>query len=171
MIGFRKNIVGRNKKMNLTVKKMDKELATRILKWNYEEPYDFYNNEITEEAMTELLEGSYQGLINEKGELFGFFCIGKSAQVPLGHNAGAYKEDNIDMGLGMNPMLTGKGNGYRFCAYIMSYIKEKYKDKPIRLTVATFNHRAIHLYEKLGFFKKDQFSTKLADFITMVKEN
>ena len=140
--------------MNLIAKKMDKELAMEILKWNYESPYDLYNNELTDEAMGELLDGSYQALNDEHGGVFGFFCIGKSAQVPIGHNFGVYEDDFVDMGLGMNPRYVGKGNGYAFCSFIIDYIKQHHQQTPIRLTVATFNHRAIHLYEKLGFEKK-----------------
>ncbi len=73
------------------------------------------------------------------------------------------------MGLGMNPKLVGKGSGLNFCSFILFYIEQNYKDIPIRLTVATFNHRAIHLYEKLGFVKKDAFSSDFAEFMTMVK--
>ena len=32
--------------MNLHVKDMDESLAKDILLWQYEKPYDFYNNEI-----------------------------------------------------------------------------------------------------------------------------
>ncbi len=70
----------------------------------------------------------------------------------------------------MHPDYVGKGYGYEFCTFIVNYIKEKYGETPIRLSVATFNKRAIHLYEKLGFVEKDVFSTDAAEFITMIKE-
>lgn len=71
----------------------------------------------------------------------------------------------------MNPKLVGKGNGFEFCSFILRYIEEKYKGTPIRLTVAKFNQRAIHLYEKHGFVMKNKFSTGFAEFITMVKKD
>jgi RimJ/RimL family protein N-acetyltransferase len=37
--------------------------------------------------------------------------------------------------------------------------------------VAKFNERAIHLYEKLGFVYENEFDTKNATFITMVKRS
>lgn len=156
--------------MQLCIKNMNEKLASEILTWKYEKPYDFYNNELTDDAMNELLDGSYNALINESKELFGFFCIGKSAQVPTGHLHGVYAEGYVDMGLGMNPGLVGKGNGFDFCSFILQYIQENYKDTLIRLTVAKFNQRAIHLYAKLGFVKDQEFSTDFAEFITMVKK-
>lgn len=157
--------------MNLYVKDMDENLASDILRWQYEQPYDFYNNEVNEEGITELLEGSYKVVTNEEGELFGFFCTGEAACVPIGNQFGVYNEQYTDMGLGMNPKYVGNGYGYGFCSFILAYIKELNHNGPIRLSVATFNKRAIRLYENLGFVKRDKFSTNSADFITMIKKD
>jgi [ribosomal protein S18]-alanine N-acetyltransferase len=157
--------------MRLFKRQMDESDATVILGWKYTEPYDFYNNEVTNEAIQELLDGSYYSVIDEQNELIGFFCTGKSAQVPAGSKFDAYKADYIDIGLGMRPNLTGKGYGLLFCSYILTDINTNYKNIPTRLTVATFNTRAIHLYEKLGFIKKFEFKTDYCVFMTMVKES
>ncbi|WP_367281315.1 GNAT family N-acetyltransferase [Planococcus shenhongbingii] len=70
----------------------------------------------------------------------------------------------------MNPKLVGKGQGTAFgSSYIL--IEESHPGLPVRLTVASFNKRAIHLYEKLGFVKENRFSTDRVEFITMVKRN
>lgn len=81
----------------------------------------------------------------------------------------AYSEELIDIGIGMNPKLTGQGYGFTFFSFILSYIHETFNDVPIRLTVAIFNHRAIHLYKKLGFVKKMEFNKESTEFITMVR--
>lgn len=154
--------------MNLVIEAMSKKVAEEILDWKYEQPYDFYNNERTDESMQEMLDGSYYALFDEHKALVGFFCIGKSAQVPSGNHV--YTNGFIDMGLGMNPERVGKRHGQEFCSFVLMYIKEKYKDIPIRLTVAKFNQRAIHLYEKLGFVRKDEFKAGSTDFIVMVKK-
>jgi [ribosomal protein S18]-alanine N-acetyltransferase len=155
----------------LSIEQMNEKLANEILNWKYDKPYDFYNNEVTEEAKQELLDGTYYALVGDWKELIGFFCIGNSAQVPIGNRFGVYREDYVDMGLGMNPNFVGKGNGFDFCASIIKFVKENYQHTPIRLTVATFNQRAIHLYEKLGFVHEHEFSTDVAQFITMVKKD
>lgn len=155
--------------MELLVKPMDHKAAEEILSWQYDPPYDFYNTETTEEEMSERLNGAYFALQAGSGELVGFFCTGQSAQVPAGELLGVYKEVHTDMGLGMNPKLTGKGNGTAFTSFIINCIEENYESVPIRLTVALFNKRAIHLYKKLGFVPEKQFRTDNAEFMTMVK--
>ncbi|SIT91154.1 Acetyltransferase (GNAT) family protein [Edaphobacillus lindanitolerans] len=155
--------------MQLQVKGMEEDFAKEILGWRYEEPYDFYNNEATEEEIAELLDGSYRVLLNE-GAVFGFFCTGASARIPAGEQQGVYGENVLDMGLGMSPDHTGKGLGYDFCSFIMDYISERNQGMAIRLSVAAFNKRAIRLYENLGFSVRDRFATDTAEFMTMVKE-
>lgn len=156
--------------MQLLMKPMNEELAKAILGWKYEQPYDFYNNELTAEALQEMLDGSYHSLVDEQNTLIGFFCTGANAQVPIGHRFGAYTEDFIDMGVGMHPNLVGKGNGFDFCKQVISFIRAESKDTPIRLTVATFNERAIRLYKKLGFISGNFFHTDSTEFETMVKK-
>jgi [ribosomal protein S18]-alanine N-acetyltransferase len=156
--------------MVLVVKRMTEEYAKQILTWKYEAPYDFYNNEESTESLNELLENSYYAVLNTDETLIGFFCIGSAAQVPFGNTVGAYLEDISDIGIGMNPTLTGKGFGAEFFSFILSYILETYKVNSLRLTVAAFNQRAIHLYTKLGFVKEMEFSRGSIEFITMVKK-
>ena len=156
--------------MKLIIEDMNEKMAKEVLNWKYDKPYDFYNSELTNEGMEEMLDGSYYALINDFNELVGFFCIGETAQVPIGNQYSVYTEDLVDMGLGMNPAHVGKGNGFQFCSYILNFIEQDYKSTTIRLTVAKFNQRAIYLYEKLGFVLESEFKNELAEFITMVKK-
>ncbi|MFS0775200.1 GNAT family protein [Neobacillus sp. 3P2-tot-E-2] len=155
--------------MQLFVRNMTEEYAKQILNWKYEAPYDFYNNEETSESLNEILENPYYAVLNQDNELVGFFCIGNAAQVPFGSTIGAYDEDMRDIGIGMNPAITGQGFGTPFFSFILSYMQETYGLDAIRLTVANFNERAIHLYTKLGFVKKVEFNRDSTKFITMVK--
>lgn len=158
--------------MQFVVRNMTEEHAKQILTWKYEPPYDFYNNEETSESLKELLENPYYAVVNHDQELVGFFCIGSAAQVPYGSIVGAYDKDMKDMkdiGIGMNPVITGQGLGTPFFSFILSYIQETYQLYSIRLTVAKFNKRAIRLYTKLGFDKKVEFSRGTTEFITMIK--
>jgi ribosomal-protein-alanine N-acetyltransferase len=134
--------------MNLIIKNMDENLARKTLCWRYEKPYDFYNNELNKEGIKERLDGSYMATTDDNDEVFGFLCTGKNAQIPVGIKYGVYNDKFVDMGLGMNPDYVGKGYGYDFCTFVINYIKERNTGVPIRLSVATFNKRAIHLYER-----------------------
>jgi [ribosomal protein S18]-alanine N-acetyltransferase len=157
--------------MNLLVRNMTEKYAKQILTWKYEAPYDFYNNEESSESLNELLENTYYAVLSEEQELVGFFCLGIAAQVPYGSTVGAYNEEIKDIGIGMNPSLTGQGFGTEFFSFILSYIQETYQLESIRLTVAKFNQRAIHLYKKLGFVEKVEFTRETTGFITMVRND
>ncbi|WP_223282815.1 GNAT family N-acetyltransferase [Neobacillus kokaensis] len=153
----------------LLIKEMTEAYATEILNWKYEAPYDFYDVEYSSAALKELLENPYYAVINYSSELVGFFCIGEPAQVPIGVQYGAYQDEFVDIGIGLKPELTGKGKGAAFLAFVINHIQEKFH-APMRLTVATFNKRAIRLYEKFGFDKVVAFNSRGTEFITMVRE-
>ena len=155
--------------LQLFVKEMNKKLASELLQWTYHAPYDFYNNECTTETLKEILDNPYYAIVNDKEELVGYFCTGTSAQVPSGHEVDAYMGNGVDIGIGMKPDLTGKGFGTVFFSFILSHVQQK-EHAPLRLTVAKFNNRAIHLYEKLGFEKKLAFNHQTTRFITMLKK-
>lgn len=153
--------------MHLQVTTLTFDQATVILHWTYPSPHDFYNIEVSDEACAELLDGSYQAVIDQ-AQLVGFFCTGRSAQVPSGRPLGLYADDYLDIGLGRHPDVTGKGTGFAFCSFVLETVKAG-SSLPIRLTVATFNERAIHLYEQLGFRLQSTFSTAHATFLVMTQ--
>jgi len=154
--------------MELFIKDMSEKFAVEIVNWKYDAPYDFYNNEVTSESINEIIENPYFAVVNQCDELIGFFCTGFSAQVPIGHEYGAYSEEFLDIGIGMNPELTGRGLGTIFFLKVLHNVE---KDGPIRLTVAEFNQRAIRLYLKNGFIERKKFKKGSTEFIVMVKEN
>ena len=162
---------GANRRMKFSVENMNEISASKILSWQYEEPYDFYNNELNAEGIKELFENNYSVVLNQNRELIGFFCAGSSAQVPSGAKVGVYIEDIIDIGLGMAPVLTGKGNGLIFFSFVLESLCKTYGNVPVRLSVATFNQRAIRLYEKCGFIKEMEFTTDSVEFQTMRRDS
>ena len=81
--------------------------------------------------------------------------------MPAGHHFGVYQsgyeEKVLDVGIGMCPDLTGHGLGTQFFAYVPPEVADRHPSVHIRLTVATFNQRAIKLYRKFGFVYQTQF--------------
>jgi [ribosomal protein S18]-alanine N-acetyltransferase len=153
--------------MNWMKTEMNESLAKEALQWKYEPPYDFYSNELTEESLNELLNGAYVAVLNEKLQIVGYYCTGVSAQVPKGNEFGAYTETTkIDIGLGLKPNLTGQGNGRSFFQFLLQEIGSE----NLRLTVASFNKRAIKLYENFGFKHQQTFVSNGINFQVMVKE-
>lgn len=128
----------------MKIKPMTRGDAQVIQSWTYPPPYDFYNQSSSEEGIEELM--AYHAIYRDE-ELIGFYCLGSFAQVP--NSTYSYSADYTDVGFGMRPDLTGQGNGRVFVEYVMS-MAEKGK-RPLRLTVASFNQRAIRLYEQVGF--------------------
>lgn len=124
--------------------------ATQISQWTYENEYTIYSFQHNEDTMKELMNGEFYVSLDQYNELTGYFCFGKSAQIPTIEKE-VYNPQILDIGLGMNPSLCGKGYGYVFVKSGLNFAQEKFGNKQIRLTVAAFNTRAIYLYEKLGF--------------------
>lgn len=57
----------------------------------------------------------------------------------------------VEVGLGLRPDLTGKGLGRAFLDAGMTFGEEHFSVGVWSLNVATFNARAIRLYEYVGF--------------------
>ncbi|WP_226658629.1 GNAT family N-acetyltransferase [Pseudalkalibacillus hwajinpoensis] len=134
----------------MVIQPMTEEVARRIQTWQYEEPYSLYSLEGDPDVFSELMNGSY-AFVTENEELIGYFCFGKSARVPAGHNVNAYADPMLDLGLGLHPKYTGKGMGLRFVQAGLDYAYKTYDQKNVRLSVASFNKRAIKVYERAGF--------------------
>jgi len=149
---------------------MNQEDASEIAGWSYAPPYDFYNMDGTEESVNELLNGSYWTVASTDGQVTGFYCVGASAQVPVGRQIGVYQnagQEVVDLGIGMRPDLTGRGLGSQFLAHVLRDVTENYRFANIRLTVATFNQRAIQLYHQFEFHYEAQFEREGVVFQTM----
>ena len=126
--------------------------AQAISRWRYDGPYAVYNG--SPASIETLLEPRYlyHSVHDDRGELVGYFCFGEDARVSAGRQSGLYDhEDALDVGLGMRPDLTGRGLGERFVRAGLQFADANYSPPMFRLTVATFNRRAIRVYERAGF--------------------
>ncbi|HEX2916426.1 MAG TPA: GNAT family protein [Chloroflexia bacterium] len=124
------------------------EDAAQIVEWRYPPPYTLYD--LNPGAAPWLLspDTNYYSVVDAAGELTGFFCLGRDARVP----GGDYSDKSaLDLGLGMRPDLTGQGRGLDFLNALLEFIQQDWSPLRVRLTVATFNQRAVHLYKKAGF--------------------
>jgi len=141
--------------MKYIIESLKKKEAEIISEWHYEEPYSLYDLGCNKEAMKELLTEPYYAMKNEKEEIIGFFCFGLAARVPAGKQYDVYREGNLtDIGLGMRPDLTGKGKGFDFLLQGLEFARKEFHAIHFRLTVATFNQRAIKVYQRAGFKEK-----------------
>ena len=133
--------------------------------WHYDGVYAFYDMDQDPEDQDELLnphswEETYHSVVDETGVLEGFFCFEKTG-------------DGLDIGLGLRPDLTGKGLGMAFLEAGLVFAREKFRPSFFQLEVATFNQRAIRVYEKGGFTPTEVFMNEtnggLYEFVRMVR--
>ena len=137
--------------MGFTLRPMSEEDVRAIVEWRYPGPYAFYDWTSDPDERAEFLHTwrhAYYAVLDDGGELAGFFTFGADAQVP----GGAYDDrDAVDVGLGLRPDLTGQGLGLEFVLAGLTFARSTLSPARFRLTVATFNRRAIRVYERAGF--------------------
>ena len=129
---------------------MSRRYASEISGWIYPAEYAVYSFQKDSDTVNELLNGEYFACIDAKEKLTGYFCFGRSAQIPT-MESNVYSADRLDIGLGLKPELCGKGLGAAFMVSGMAYATEHLAAAGFRLTVACFNKRAVNVYAKLGF--------------------
>lgn len=153
--------------MSHTFHPLTQEQAELIaFKWRYEGDYAFYNMDADEEDLASFLDADERGdttfAILTDDELIGFVTLHFEST------------DTVSIGLGMRPDLTGSGNGNQFLTLILEWIEVTYRPRTIQLAVATFNKRAIRLYESLGFIPQDTFMQEtnggVYPFLSMTRE-
>ena len=117
--------------------------AAEVDGWRYDPPYDFYDLRADPEDRAAFLdpdgwEHTRAVLDGPDGALVGF--------VQFDPKPGA-----AAVGLGMAPAETGRGRGTAFVEAGLEYARERYDPERFELSVATFNERAIAVYERCGF--------------------
>jgi [ribosomal protein S18]-alanine N-acetyltransferase len=118
--------------------------AEAIASWHYPEPFSFYDWTADEDDLAELLDPAargdrYRAVDDLDAELVGYFSF-KPAD-----------PGTILVGLGLRPDHTGRGLGGAFLEAGLNDARATYKPDLFTLAVATFNRRAITIYERGGF--------------------
>jgi len=129
--------------------------AATIVHWRYPAPYDIYD-------CADLAPGPEFFAFDDAGELAGFASFGGDGQVP----GGDYPPGPLDLGMGLSPARTGRGDGRRFLAAAIAFA-----DTSLRATVAEFNARALALCEHAGFRRVARFMGRERAFVILVLEN
>jgi ribosomal-protein-alanine N-acetyltransferase len=130
--------------MSFRFRLMSQADAEAIAGWHYAEPFSFYDWAADPRDLAELLNPTARGdgyfaVEDETGELIGFFH---------------YKEPHaprLEIGLGLRPDRTGQGLGKSFVEAGLDFGRERFAPREFTLSVASFNRRAIKVYERVGF--------------------
>ncbi|NEU78690.1 GNAT family N-acetyltransferase [Nostoc sp. UIC10630] len=140
--------------MHFCFEPMNVAEAEKLTRWHYQPPYQMYNTTSDETLIGSFVdpENAYYS-IQGNGELVGFCCFGKEAQVP----GGDYTKDSLDIGLGVRPDLTGQGRGQMYIADVLNFARSNFNPTLFRITVAAFNERALKAWRKAGFQQVQSF--------------
>ena len=130
------------------IQPMSQDSADQIAAWTYPAPYDFYDMVADEEDLAQLLSESIRDNtyfeVIRNGALFGFATF-----FP--------KKDHLEIGLGMKPDQTGQGLGVNFYQAIEDFARKNFDCQVLQLSVASFNQRALALYQKVGYKKVEAY--------------
>jgi [ribosomal protein S18]-alanine N-acetyltransferase len=140
--------------MRLEIRQMLQVHAAEIATWRYPEPYSFYDADADPDDLILLLDadtrrGRYFAAFGEAATLIGFFEFKTHG-------------DEVVVGLGLRPDLTGRGLGLAFLEQGLAFARERFEPTGFRLSVAAFNERAIRVYERAGFERVRDFEHETA---------
>jgi len=147
---------------------MNKEYAYEIAyNWKYDGAYSFYDMTADEDDLKDFLnedswQGQYFAVLNDRSELIGFYLF-------------IFECGTMWIGFGLKPELTGRKIGAEFVIEGINFGVKRfgYKKNSVMLAVASFNKRAIKVYEKIGFKSEEKYIQKTNggefEFIKMKK--
>jgi [ribosomal protein S18]-alanine N-acetyltransferase len=121
--------------------------AEEVGGWAYPGIYAFYDYSAERDDLAELLDpdrraGLYFTVHLAEGGVIGFVQVW-----PVG------EDGSVEIGLGLRPECTGRGLGVAFVRRLCEWLIDRVRLRPMTITlrVATFNARAITVYERAGF--------------------
>jgi [ribosomal protein S18]-alanine N-acetyltransferase len=119
--------------------------AAEVAGWRYPPPYDTYD--LGDDA-AHLLRPEYRyHVVWDRDLAVGYCCFGVDATVP----GGDYSRAALDVGWGMHPDLMHQGRGRAFVAAIVTFAERTYAPSAMRVTIAEFNERSLHVAAASGF--------------------
>ena len=136
----------------MAVAPLTRDHAVDICGWRYPAPYDCYD--MSEADPDELLlpELGFHALV-AGDRLIGFRSFGPDGQVP----GWDYDDTALDTGGALRPQLVGRGLGRHAIATGLAYGRAEFAPQAFRVTVASFNARALRTVEGLGFQRVGRF--------------
>jgi len=125
---------------------MTAAFAADMVSWRYPAPYDLYDLAGTDPGFLASPASGFFAL-TEGDELIGFRSFGQDGRVP----GGSYDSSALDTGGGLRPDLTGQGLGREAISAGLEFGRREFAPAAFRVTVASFNERALRVVRSLGF--------------------
>jgi len=126
---------------------MTPRYAADIVTWRYPAPYDCYDLAGADPDHFLDPANGFFALVSA-GELIGYRSFGPDGRVP----GEVYDDSALDTGGGLRPALTGCGLGRVAIATGLEFGRQRFAPvRAFRVTVASFNARALRVVTSLGF--------------------
>ena len=141
--------------MPLEVQPVTADHICQFVAWRYDPPYHVYDiTDDVDKAVDYFLSPEVNcRVIVEDERLVGFCTFGHDAQVP----GGDYSKEPLDIGMGIDPELTGRGRGREFVEAAIDHAARVLSADHLRVTIATPNQRAIRAWTANGFTETARF--------------
>jgi ribosomal-protein-alanine N-acetyltransferase len=138
---------------SLRIAPLTRAHANDLATWSYDPPYDVYDMAGAEpDELLDPAAGFHAVLAGD--ELVGFRSFGPDGRVP----GWDYDGPALDTGGGLRPSLTGQGLGRAAISAGLEFGRARFAPAAFRVTVASFNLRALHTVESLGFVRVASFA-------------
>lgn len=137
----------------MQVAPLRREHALDTWTWRYVPPYDCYNMTDADPDWLLQPESGFRALL-AGDRLVGFRSFGPDGQVP----GWDYDDQALDTGGGLRPQLVGQGLGRHAISAGLAFGRAQFSPRAFRVTVASFNARALRTVEDLGFQRVGQFN-------------
>ena len=131
-----------------------KDVGT-IASWRYPRPYHGYDIDGPQMLRDILNRDNHFMALTINDGLMGFCIYGPDGRVP-GYD---YDESAVDIGIGIRPDLTGKGNGTIYVGAVVTAVVTACAGRPLRVTIASWNRRSTKVWMANRFVASDSFVT------------
>ena len=120
--------------------------ALTIGHWHYPAPYEMYDLG----RLPLLMSAMLHWLVAPLGRA-GFYAVQAEEDPLVGVFSFNRHGQTVELGLALRPDLTGRRIGLGFVEAGMDFARHTFAPAVFRLDVATFNQRAINVYQRAGF--------------------
>ena len=131
---------------------MTRTRAVDVCTWRYPAPYDCYDMTSADPDDLVRPELGFHALVSDE-RLIGFRSYGADGRVP----GWDYDESALDTAGGLRPELVGRGWGRSAVATGLAHGRALLAPAAFRVTVASFNARALRTVQSLGFERVGRF--------------
>lgn len=120
--------------------------ALAASRWRYPGQYAMYNLDLAPLLVATTLRGPLSALAGVS-----YYAVSTAQDALVGVFSLTRRGSDVEIGVGLRPDLNGRGLGVPYLLDGLALGRERYQPQSFSLHVATFNTRAITVYERAGF--------------------